>query len=184
MHTCAIRAHAFVRFTTVRSTGYAYAKPVSKPPQLLIILPVCTLHLIAPVFSPLSLHLSIHLALHLSLPLALHLSLHLSLPLSPHPSPHPSLHLAPQPKKSPKNFTDIAGDGSRWADLFAWLNSPALSATPVYETMKSIVSFNLDRGVVNMPIERQGYLEKLAMKSKRNWKSRYFVLQVWYGTVL
>mmetsp|Transcript_88068 Transcript_88068/g.251324 ORF Transcript_88068/g.251324 Transcript_88068/m.251324 type:complete len:1594 (+) Transcript_88068:140-4921(+) len=82
-----------------------------------------------------------------------------------------------QPKKSPKTFTDIAGDGSRWADLFAWMNSSALNATPVYETMKGIVAFNLDRGVVNMPIERQGYLEKLAMKSKRNWKSRYFILQ-------
>jgi len=82
-----------------------------------------------------------------------------------------------QPKKSPKSFTDIAGDGDRWKDLFEWMNSAALNTVSVYETMKAVVSFNLDRGVVNMPIERQGYLEKLAMKSKRNWKSRYFILQ-------
>lgn len=43
--------------------------------------------------------------------------------------------------------------------------------------MREIRDFQLKRGLEGCPVESQGFLDKQAIKSKRNWKRRWFVLQ-------
>ena len=78
--------------------------------------------------------------------------------------------------KSVLTYTELSGNGARWIELFDFANAPR----PAHQVkfMQAVLSFNLDKGIENMPIERDGFMRKLAMTSKHIFGGpRFFILQ-------
>ena len=73
-------------------------------------------------------------------------------------------------------YTELSGNGSRWMELYTLVNAPRSQQEISF--MRQVLHFNLENGIENMPVEKAGFLRKLAMTTKQTVGSpRFFILQ-------